>query len=46
MNQELKFFKDVVEVEKIISDSTQATVFLGREKTLGIRVVLKQYQGV
>ena len=39
----MKFFNEVVEVEQVISDSSQATVFLGREKTLGIRVVLKQY---
>ena len=43
MNQWLKFYQDVLEVEQVISDSSQATVFLGREKTLGIRVVLKQY---
>ena len=43
MNKRLKFYQDVLEVEQVISDSSQATVFLGREKTLGIRVVLKQY---
>jgi hypothetical protein len=42
--KKIKFFKQEVEVERQTSLSTQATVFFGRERNTGLRVVLKQYR--
>ena len=40
---ELKFFSDCVKVDFVSSESSQASVHFGRERYLGIKVVVKQY---
>jgi hypothetical protein len=35
------FFQQEIQVEKSSADSAQSIVYFGREKTLGIRLVLK-----
>ena len=40
----MKFFKDCVKVDSISCESSQASVHFGREKYLGIKVVVKQYK--
>lgn len=40
---EILFYPEEVEVEKSSADSAQSVVYFGRESTLQIRVVLKQY---
>ena len=42
----MKLFNHAIIVEKSSGQSSQAHVFFGRESTLGIRVVLKQYIGI
>jgi serine/threonine protein kinase len=41
----VNLFKDEIHVESFSTKSSQALVFFGREKSLGVRVVLKQYVG-
>jgi len=41
----VNLFNNEIVVESYSSKSSQALVFFGREKSLGIRVVLKQYIG-
>ena len=41
---DILFYPDEVEVEKSSADSAQSVVYFGREATLQIRVVLKQYR--
>jgi serine/threonine protein kinase len=43
---QVQLFKNDIIVESSSSESAQATVFFGRDATLLIRVVLKQYAGV
>jgi len=40
---EILFYPEEVEVEKSSADSAQSVVYFGRESTLQVRVVLKQY---
>ena len=42
-NHEILFYHEEVDVEKSSADSAQSVVYFGRETTLQIRVVLKQY---
>ena len=39
------YFRDEIDVEKVTDESAQAKVFFGRDSTMGVRVVLKQYKG-
>jgi len=41
----VQLFKKLIKVKSSCGESSQAHVFFGRESTLGIRVVLKQYNG-
>jgi hypothetical protein len=44
-NHKLVFFNEEIDVEHSSSQSSQAIVFFGREQSLRIRVVVKQYRG-
>ena len=43
---EVLFFKDRIEVERVLTGSAQAVIFFGREINMEIKIVLKQYSGV
>ena len=42
---EILFFKERIEVDKILTGSAQAVIFFGTEVNMRMRVVLKQYCG-
>jgi hypothetical protein len=42
----VELFCDEIAIEKCCNVSQQAVVFFGREKNIGIKVVLKQYRKV
>lgn len=44
-DNKVMFFTNEIIVEKSSADSAQSIVFFGRESTMFIRVVLKQYSG-
>ena len=39
------FFSEELKVESVHVDSAQAAIFFGRETSMGVSVVLKQYKG-
>ena len=42
---EILFFKERIEVDKVLTGSAQAVIFFGTEVNMRMRVVLKQYRG-
>ena len=42
---EILFFKERIEVDKVLTGSAQAVIFFGTEVNMRMRVVLKQYCG-